>query len=63
MGYEVVSRSIRESSTAVTSNTLMSTDVNTATVHLDDYSVPVMFTVTSLLDGNEICHSSQTSEQ
>ena len=45
------------------SPSLVSADVNMATVQVDgDYTVPVTFTVTSLLAGNEICHASQRSE-
>ena len=61
-GYKVVSVSggnIQAESTTIH----VSAEVNMASVQVnDDYTVPVTFTVSSLLSGNEICHAFQTSE-
>ena len=37
-------------------------DVTMASVEVDDFTVDVTFTVTSLTDGNDTCFTSQTSE-
>ena len=42
--------------------TRVSANMNIVMIEVDDYTVPVTFTVTSLAAGNEICFTSQTSE-
>ena len=60
MGYEIT-RSAGDSPTGK-ATTLVSANVNTASIEVDDYTGPVTFTVTSLLAGNAICYTSETSE-
>ena len=62
VGYEIVSMGADGDSPTGSIPVLVSADINMANVELEDYSSPVMFVVTSLLAGNEICHVSQTSE-
>ena len=62
VGYEVVSVSGGNTQDGSTPS-LVSANVNMASVQAnDDYTIPVKFTVTSLLAGDEICHATHTSE-
>ena len=60
VGYEVVT-SVQDSLLRVAAG-IVSSNASMALAQVDNYAMPMTFTITSLLAGNQTCYATQTSE-